>query len=472
MLIGGKWVDKPENIEVHNPYDDSLVDTVPAATVEDAEEALQIAGEGFETMRELPAHQRSGILKKASSLLEEKTEEFSRSISEESGKTIKDARGEVARAIQTMSISSEEANRISGETVPFDSAPGSENRFGFYLRVPLGVVSAITPFNAPLNLAIHKLGPALAAGNSVILKPPQATPLTVLKLGKLLLESGLPPKALSIVTGDSKVIGDKLITDPRIAKISFTGSYDVGLWILKKAGLKKVTMELGSNSAVILMGDGNVEQAAEAITKAGFANAGQICISVQRILVQRTILEKFIESFLPLVKKLRVGNQLDEETDVGPMINEATACRAEKWVKEAVTSGGKMLLGGERDGTLFQPTVLMDVPLNTKVICEEVFAPVVVIIPFATFSEAIDIANDSRYGLQAGIYTQDINQALKAVEKLEVGGVMINHVPTYRIDSMPYGGVKGSGLGREGVKYAIQEMTEIKLACFNQGGKR
>jgi len=466
MLIGGKWVNKKKLIEVRSPYDGSLVDVVPEGDGEDVERAIESALHGFREIRSLTALNRSEILKKTAELLTASSEDFSRTLTQEVGKTIKEARTEVSRAIQTFTLASEEGKRIHGETVPLDSAPGSEKKMGFFLRVPMGIIATITPFNFPLNLVAHKVAPALAAGNSVILKPATATPLSALKLGKILLKAGLPPQALNIVTGRGEIIGPSLIRDPRVRMVSFTGSLAVGQQIMSWIGLKKATMELGSNSAVVIMEDADLERAAERIKVGGYTLAGQVCISVQRVFLQARIFDQFMERFLPKVKSLKVGNPLEETTDVGPLISEDAAKKVEEWIKEAVSAGAKILCGGKRSGSFLEPTVLIDVSPQSKVYREEAFAPLVVVNRFKTLDEAIKMVNDSQYGLQAGIFTRNIGNAFLAIKEIDVGGIMINEIPTYRADLMPYGGVKGSGLGREGVRFALEEMTELKMVAF------
>ena len=466
MFIAGKWIDKAEKIEVRNPYDNSLIDTVPKADAEDVEKAIQSAQRGFEIMRNMACCKRAEILKNAAELVQKKAEEFADILAREVGKTIKEARGEVARAVQTLAIAAEEAKRIHGETIPFDSVAGGVGRSGFYLRVPAGVVLAITPFNFPLNLACHKLAPALAAGNSVILKPASLTPLADIMLAQVMLEAGLPEDALNIITGSGKLVGDVLVKDPRIRIVTFTGSVEVGREITRNAGLKKNSMELGSNSAVILMDDADLATALPRILVGAYCVAGQVCISVQRLIVHEKIYDRFLEEFVLLVKKLKVGDQLEEETELGPMISEASAQRVDKWVQEAVNQGAKCQPEFKRRGTLLRPMIISDVTPQMKVFFEEAFGPLVTVSKCRNLSEAIELANNSRYGLQAGIYTGRIADAFEAVRALDVGGVIVNDIPSFRIDSMPYGGMKDSGLGREGLKYAIEEMTEIKLVCF------
>ena len=467
MLIGGQWVDREKKIKVNNPYDGALVDTVPAASAEDMRAAIASAVEGFEQTRRLSTLERITILAKTARMMEEQHEELALLLSSEGSKTIREARFEVGRAITTMTVASEEARRINGETLPFDSRAGSANRRGYYYRFPIGVIGAITPFNDPLNLVAHKLGPALAGGNSVVLKPATVTPLVALNLGQLILEAGWPPKGLNIVTGHGHEIGDVLVTDERVRMITFTGGPEAGLEIVKKAGLKKIGMELGSNSAVIVMDDADLDRAVPACVDGAFGCAGQNCIGVQRLFVHKSIFDTFRDHFVARTEKLVVGPQSDEKTDVGPMITEEEARRIESWVKEAVGAGGKVLSGGVRKGSVYMPTTMSDVPLDAKVVEEEVFAPVVALFPFTDLAATIETINRSKYGLHAGIFTQDINNAFQAIEGIDVGGIMINDTSDYRIDQMPFGGVKLSGLGREGLRHALYEMTEPKVVCFN-----
>jgi len=467
MLIAGKWLDKKEKIQVLDPLDNSLVDTVPSGTAEDIGLAVDAAAEGYRISRDMPVHERISILRKVSDAIEENSEELAETIAREGSKTIKEARGEVSRAAQTILISSEEARRITGETIPFDSSPGSEKRIGYYFRFPIGIIGAITPFNDPLNLVAHKLGPAIAGGNSVVLKPATVTPLSALKLGKLFMDAGLPPNVLNIVTGHGGEIGDALVTDPRVRMISFTGGVEAGEKISRKAGLKKIGMELGSNTPVIVCEDCDLEKAVDDCVSGAFWAAGQNCIGVQRIYIMDSIYKRFETLFVSRTRNYRIGPKLEEDTDMGPMITEAEARRIENWVNEAVEGGAKVLTGHQREGALYHPTVLADVPAGCKVDREEVFAPTVNLYPVKTLDEAIEKANDVDFGLHAGIFTSDYRKAFKAIRGLEVGGVMINDSSDFRIDMMPFGGVKKSGLGREGIKFALQEMTEPRVVCFN-----
>jgi glyceraldehyde-3-phosphate dehydrogenase (NADP+) len=467
MLIGEKWVDKVEKIEVRNPYNNELIDTVPAGDKKDVEAAIGAAEEGFRINRDLPVHRRISVLYRTAEIIRSRQEEFARTIATEGSKTIREARKEVSRSIDTITISAEEARRIVGETIPFDSRIGSENRVGYYCRFPIGIIVAITPFNDPLNLVAHKVGPAIAGGNSVVLKPATVTPLSALKLGEALVEAGLPWKILNIVTGRASRIADALVTDSRVRMISFTGGTEAGLDIVKKAGLKKIGMELGSNSPVIVMDDADLPKAVELSVSGAFWAVGQNCIGVQRIYIHEAVYDEFERMFVQRTKKMKVGFQLDEETDMGPMITEEEAARVERWVKEAIEQGAKLLSGGKRKGTLFEPTVFKNMPQAAKLNCEEVFGPVVNLYKVSSLDEAIKLSNSVKYGLHGAIFTRSLENAFKAIKELEVGGVMVNDSTDYRIDMMPFGGVKWSGLGREGIKFALLEMTEPKVVCFN-----
>ncbi|HLB28656.1 MAG TPA: aldehyde dehydrogenase family protein, partial [Dehalococcoidia bacterium] len=430
------------------------------------ERAVAVAGQAFREYRRLPAHRRSQMLLSVSHALQERGEELARLIAQEVGKPIRTARLEAARAVQTFRLAAEEAGRLYGEAIPMDIVPAGEGRTGYYIRQPIGVVAAITPFNFPLNLVAHKVAPALAAGNTVVHKPASHCPLTALELGKLLVEAGFPPGAVSVLPCPGSQ-ADVLVESPQVAMISFTGSTAVGREIRSRAGLKRVALELGSNAANIVCPSADLDRAAEALAIGGFAYAGQVCLSVQRVYVQRSIWGPFLERFLPRVESLKVGDPLEETTDLGPMIAEEEARRAEDWIAEALEGGAKLLLGGNRrKGAFLRPAVLTNTHTQMRVMREEVFAPVVSLTPYDTFPEAVALANDSRYGLNAAVFTQDLAEAIQAVEELEAGSVIINDSSAYRADHMPYGGVKESGLGREGVRFAMQAMTEIKFACI------
>lgn len=467
MLINGQWLSGTEGIEVVNPYNQEVLGTIPRATREDVNAAIESAQKAFEVISTMPAHQRSKILARTSELIQKHQEEITRIIASESGKAWKYAWAEVSRGAETFQFAAEEAKQIHGETIPMDASPSAENRLGFFIRTPIGVIGAISPFNFPLNLVAHKVAPAIAAGNSIVLKPATATPLTALRMAELLMAAGLPDGVLNIVMGGGSTVGDWLVTDPRLAMITFTGSPPVGKYIMSRGGLKKYTMELGNSSAVIICEDADLEQAIPRCVAASFANSGQICISVQRIYVHQSIAEEFINGFVAATKKQVVGDPLDKNCDVGPMIDIREAERTEQWINEAVVGGAEILTGGKRQGAMFEPTVLTNVTPQMKVVADEIFAPVVSIIPYDDFDDVLRQVDDSKYGLQAGIYTQQINRAFQAIKKINVGGIMINDAPIFRVDHMPYGGNKESGIGREGLKYAIEEMTNIRMVCFN-----
>jgi glyceraldehyde-3-phosphate dehydrogenase (NADP+) len=393
--------------------------------------------------------------------------ELARTLSLEEGKTIRESTAEVARAAETIELSAEEAKRLGGEVLPIDGASNGAAKLAFTLRVPCGVVVAITPFNFPLNLPCHKVGPALAAGNAVILKPASDTPLVVLKLVEILLEAGLPPQAISCLTGGGGALGEKLCTDPRVRKISFTGSRDVGEKIVKMAGLKRVTMELGSNCPLIVMDDADLEAAATAIAATGYGNAGQVCISTQRVLAVRGVYGNLLDAVKPKVEAIKIGNPVAEGTKMGPMIRETDAARVHDWIDEAVRGGAKIVTGGQRDGTHHEATLVADVRPDMRISREELFGPAVAVTSCADIDEAIRLANDTKYGLAAAIFTRDLNRALRFCREIDSGNLHVNWGPGWRADLMPYGGLKESGLGKEGPKYAIDEMTEMKTIVIH-----
>jgi len=467
MYVAGEWVDKPEKIEVRNPYDNAVIDTVPRADRGDVERALQSAERGARVMARLSGYDRWKILKKAAELIAARQEELARLISMEEGKVIAEGRLEASRAFETIMGSAEEAKRLHGETVPLDGAPGGAGKVGLTLRVPCGVVVAISPFNFPLNLVCHKVGPALAAGNAVVVKPATDTPLSALRLTEILLEAGLPPEGINTLTGSGSEIGDLLVTDRRVRKITFTGSRDVGERICKLAGIKRVTMELGSNSPVIVMPDADLDKVAQAVVATGYANAGQVCISTQRVLTAGRVYADFLDALKPRVEALTVGNQLDETVKVGPMVREREAIRVEEWIKEALASGARLVTGGRRHGAIYEPTVVADVKPEMRISCDELFGPAVAVTPFTDIDEAIALANDSHYGLSAGIFTENLEWAWKFAREVQAGNLHINWGPQWRADLMPYGGLKESGFGKEGPRYAVEEMTELKMVVFH-----
>ncbi|PTY80770.1 aldehyde dehydrogenase [Heyndrickxia sporothermodurans] len=467
LFINGEWVEAKKHTPLLSPYTGEVIANVPDATMEEVEFAIEAAYQARNTMAEMPIHQRATILEKLANLLENRAEEAAILISKESAKPLKDAKGEIARTVQTYKFSAEEAKRINGETIPMDAAPGGEGRLAYTVNMPLGVIGAITPFNFPMNLVAHKVGPAIAAGNTVVLKPASQTPLSAYFLAELMEEAGLPPGGLNVITGSGSVVGGKLVTDNRVKKISFTGSPEVGIGIRNKANLKPVTLELGSNAAVIIDKDVNIEKIIPRCVTGAFSSQGQVCISLQRIYVHKDCYDTFVEKFVTATKNLKVGDPLNLQTDVSALIHRKEVDRALSWIEEAKQKGAKIAIGGTSEGSILHPTVLLEVEKSAKVSCQEVFAPIVLINKVESVEEAIDLVNDSRYGLQAGIYTENIHTAMYASKKLYVGGVLVNDIPTFRVDHMPYGGVKESGIGREGVKYAMKDMTELKLVIFN-----
>ena len=467
MFIDTKWTETDTSIPVLDPYDDVQIDTVPAAGRNEIQSALQSAVKGFEISRKLTVRERAKILYETALLVESDHERFARMISREGSKTIREARKEVSRCVNTLTVSAEESKRLLGETIPYDSFPGGESRVGYFYRFPIGIVLAITPFNDPLNLVAHKIGPAIAAGNSVILKPATVTPLSALMLTEVFLKAGLPPESIQTITGYGSQIGDLLVSDPRIRMISLTGGVEAGEAITRKAGLKKMGMELDSNSPVIVCKDANLPWAVESCVSGSFWAAGQNCIGVQRIYVEQSVYETFKKDFVARTQKYRIGDKQLEETDMGPMITNEEAIRVETWIEEAVETGAVLLTGGKRNRALFEPTVMEKVPQDVKLHNQEVFGPVVNLYPFSKIDEAIREANSLPFGLHAAVFTRSVDSAFRIAYALDCGGVMINDSTDYRLDSMPFGGIKNSGLGREGIKFSLQEMTEPKTLCFH-----
>ena len=464
ILIGGKWVETGEWIEVRSPYDDSLVGRVArggAAETGQALDAAEIA------MREpLPAHVRASILDRVAHLLDERSDEAARTICAEAGKPLKAARVEVSRAVSTFTMAAVEARTLSGDVIPMDASLAGAGKIAFTIRQPIGVVGAISPFNFPLNLVAHKIAPALAAGCAVVLKPASQTPLSALLLAELELEAGLPPGWINVVSGAAGAIGDVLVADERVKLITFTGSASVGWRLRERAVRKRVNLELGNATPVIVSGDADLEDAASRLAGNAFSFAGQSCISVQRIYVERSAYDAFLDRFLPRVEALKVGDPADEETDVGPLISPAERDRVIAWIDEARNAGADVLSGGALEGDLLRPTVIAAAPPEAKVSCEEVFGPVCTVTPYDSLDEAIALANGTPYGLQAGVFASDVKVALRAARELEFGGVTVNEAPTFRADQMPYGGVKDSGNTREGPAYAVREMTEERLVVL------
>lgn len=470
LFINGEEVEAHEYASLYSPYSGEEIAQIAMADEVLTKNAIKAAVEGFQTISKMPAYKRAAILENVVKLLEERLEEAATVIARETAKPITFARGEVSRTIETYKFAAEEAKRIHGETIPFDASPGGVGRIGYTVRKPIGVIGAITPFNFPMNLVAHKVGPAIASGNSIVLKPASQTPLSALYIAQLFKEAGLPNGVLNVVTGSGSVVGEAIIRDERVAMITFTGSPAVGISIRNKAGLKRTTLELGSNAAVILDKDTNVDQVVERHVTGAFSNQGQVCISLQRVYAHEEVYDEFVEKFVAKAKQLKIGDPMDPETYVSALISKKETERALSWIEEAKRNGAEVLTGGKlsSDGVL-EPTIITNVDPKQKVSCQEVFAPVVIVNKVSSVVEAIDYVNDSIYGLQAGVYTKNVDHALLASESLEVGAVMINDIPTFRVDHMPYGGVKESGTGREGIKYAVEEMTELKLVVWNRG---
>jgi acyl-CoA reductase-like NAD-dependent aldehyde dehydrogenase len=466
LLIGGEWIGSGDPLEVKNKYDGSTVGVLPTASREDLDKAIEAAERAEDLMAEMPAYKRAEILLKTAALLRERSDDLAKTIAAEAGKALKFARAEVDRAVSTFTIASEEAKRLHGETIPLDAVPAGEGYFGFWTRRPVGVIAAISPFNFPLNLVAHKVAPAIASGNTIVLKPASTTPLTAVKLCEILVEAGLPAGAINLVVGSGGTVGEWLVTDPRVDKITFTGSPDVGRRILSVAGLKKVTLELGNTSPVVIAPDADLDFVAKRCAVGAYYNSGQVCISVQRIYSEKQVYEPFSEKFVKAAEALVVGDPLDERVDVGPMIDPREVDRIESWVDEAKLSGAKVLTGGRRDGPVYYPTVLAGVSEDMKVVAEEAFAPVASVIASDDFESALKQANDTKFGLQVGVFTKDVDRVFKAVKRLNFGGVIVNDTPNFRADHMPYGGNRQSGLGREGVKFAMEEMTNIQMVAI------
>jgi acyl-CoA reductase-like NAD-dependent aldehyde dehydrogenase len=466
FFIDGKWLEEGDIVEVRAPYDGTVIGRVFRGRREHAEAAIAAAVKAFGTTRRLPAFERQRVLRRIATGMQERKEEFSRILAQEAGKPIKTARIEVERAIFTFNIAAEETVRGYGEYLPLDWQQSTAGRWGIVRRFPLGPIAGISPFNFPLNLVAHKVAPAMAAGCSMVLKPAPQTPLSALLLAEVVQQAGWPDGGLNVLLLSNED-SELLVTDERIKLISFTGSAAGGWAIKNKAGKKKVVLELGGNSAVIVHSDYDLKYAAERCVTGGFAYAGQSCISVQRILVENSVYGTFTDLLLAGVKNLKVGDPLDESSDLGPLIRESDAIRAADWIQEAIRGGGRLLCGGKRTGSLLEPTVLTGTRPYMKVNCQEIFAPVVTVEPYNDFASALREANNSPYGLQAGLFTRDAKLIFQAYEELEVGGVIAGDVPTFRVEHMPYGGVKDSGLGREGLRDAIQEMTEPKLLVMN-----
>jgi len=468
IYLAGRWVESPDLLVVDNPADPATpAGATYSATDAQYEEAVTAAVDAFETTKTLPAYERGRILRDISAGIKARREELGVIMAREAGKPIRDALVEVDRATLTFRLGAEEAERMVGETIPLDLMPSSKGRVGITRRFPIGPVAAISPFNFPLNLAAHKLSPAIAAGCSIVLKPPSKDPLTMLTVGEIIDSAGLPPGAVSILPM-TRELGDRMVADDRFKLLTFTGSPSVGWRMKERAGKKKVVLELGGNAGVIVDKTADIDWAVKRCLVGAFSYAGQVCISVQRMYVHEDVVDGFLVKFLAAATALKLGDPLDPQTDVGPMVDGAAAARTQRWVDEAVQLGGRVILGGKADGAFFPPTVLADVPLEAQVCSNEAFAPLVVLFTFKDIGDAIRQVNDSFFGLQTGVFTNDLANAWRAFHELEVGGVIVNDVPTYRIDNMPYGGVKDSGLGREGIRWSIEDMTELRIMVIAQ----
>ena len=468
IYLAGRWVESPDLLVVDNPADPATpAGATYSATDAQYEEAVTAAVDAFETTKTLPAYERGRILRDISAGIKARREELGVIMAREAGKPIRDALVEVDRATLTFRLGAEEAERMVGETIPLDLMPSSKGRVGITRRFPIGPVAVISPFNFPLNLAAHKLSPAIAAGCSIVLKPPSKDPLTMLTVGEIIDSAGLPPGAVSILPM-TRELGDRMVADDRFKLLTFTGSPSVGWRMKERAGKKKVVLELGGNAGVIVDKTADIDWAVKRCLVGAFSYAGQVCISVQRMYVHEDVVDGFLVKFLAAATALKLGDPLDPQTDVGPMVDGAAAARTQRWVDEAVQLSGRVILGGKADGAFFPPTVLADVPLEAQVCSNEAFAPLVVLFTFKDIGDAIRQVNDSFFGLQTGVFTNDLANAWRAFHELEVGGVIVNDVPTYRIDNMPYGGVKDSGLGREGIRWSIEDMTELRIMVIAQ----
>jgi acyl-CoA reductase-like NAD-dependent aldehyde dehydrogenase len=464
LFVAGEWVETGEWIDVRSPYSGDVVGRVAKGGADETRRALDAAERALH--EPLPAHKRAEILVRVAGYLGRRHEEVARTISDEAGKPIKAARVEAARAMSTYTYAAVAARTLAGEVIPMEGSQAGAGKLGFTIRVPIGIVGAISPFNFPLNLVAHKLAPALAAGCPVVLKPATQTPFSALLLAELEEEAGLPPGWLSVVVGPASEIGDVLVEDERVKLITFTGSGDVGWGIRERAPRKKVNLELGNSTPVIVDASADLDDVTSKVAANGYAYAGQSCISIQRVYVERTVYEAFLDQLTPKVEALNVGDPSDDDTDVGPLIDQGSRDRLVEWIDEARERGARILTGGELEGELLRPTLIADAPPDVKVSREEAFGPVVVVSPYDTLDEAIALANGTKYGLQAGIFTRDVTAALRAARELEFGGIVVNEAPTFRADQMPYGGVKASGNTREGPQHAVREMTEERLVVL------
>ncbi|MFL5761782.1 MAG: aldehyde dehydrogenase family protein [Thermomicrobiales bacterium] len=467
IFVGGNWTTSANTLSVTNPFNDEVVGTTYLATKDQLDQAIKAAQEIFPSLRSMATYDRACLLQSFAAKMRERRDDVAHMICLEAGKPIREAEVEADRGVFTIETAAEEAKRIEGEVMPLDLLPSSKGRFGIVRRFPIGPIAGISPFNFPLNLALHKVAPALAAGNPIVLKPPSRDPLTMLLVAKMLDEIGVPKGAVSVVPMDREV-GDILVEDDRFKLLSFTGSPDVGWEMKRRAGMKRVVLELGGNAGVVIDDDSDIEFAAQRVKTGAFAYAGQVCISVQRVFIHETVYDEFKDRLIAETTTVNAGDPLDRATDLGPMIDDKAAKRTEQWVADAVAQGANVVVGGNADGRFFQPTVIENAPRDAFVCSREAFAPLVTIFKVPNFKCGVDALNDSEYGLQAGVFTNKLEHALYSFERIETGAVIINDVPTYRIDHMPYGGVKASGLSREGLRYAIEDMTEMRLLVVNR----
>jgi acyl-CoA reductase-like NAD-dependent aldehyde dehydrogenase len=466
LFIGGEWVDTDTHDVVRLPFDGSPVAEVPHAGVEVVDQAVKAAVEGAASMAALANFERADLLLRIAELLKRDRAEFAQLICSETGKPIREARVEADRCPQTLIAAAHEARELRGEVVPMDFSPGGQGRMAITVREPIGVIGSITPFNVPLNLALHKVAPAFAAGNAIVHKPAERTPLSALRLARTIEEAGAPKGAYNVITGDGPALAAAMLRQPDIAMMTFTGSMRVGEEVRSKAGLKRILLELGNNSAVIVEPDADLKTAVQRTVQGSFANSGQVCISVQRAFVHRSIASEFLNGLRSQTSNLRLGHPYEDATDVSSLIDEKAAIRVQSWIEEAIASGATVICGGKRHYATVEPTILTNVPENARISCEEVFGPVVAVYEYEHLEDAITRVNNTPYGLQAGVFTNNIQRAFRSARRLNMGGVLINDIPMFRMDHMPYGGAKHSGLGREGPRYAIEEMTETKIICW------
>jgi lactaldehyde dehydrogenase len=465
MVINGELVDKNDKINILNPANNQIVDTVPSGSLEDIKRALNAASQSKTVINDMSSRKVSRILYNIYEDVLKNSNKLAQLITLETGKPISDSTDEIKRSVETILLSAEESKRIYGETVPLDACIGGKTALGFTIKVPLGVISAITPFNFPINLAIHKIAPAIAAKNCVVLKPSMKAPLAALKLVQI-MSRHLPPGVINGVTGHSSIIGDEMISSPLVSKVSFTGSIETGLSISKKASMKKITLELGGNDPLVVLDDANINKAVKAAVRGSFLNAGQVCIAVKRIVLHEAIANEFVSKLVSETVKLNMGDPSNNKTDVGPLIDEEAAKKVEMLVNDALKNGAELLLGGKRSDAFYTPTIIDHVKSNMKIVSDETFGPIAPIIRVNSVDEAFEVANNTEYGLQAGVFTGSIETALKAAKVIEAGSVIINRQPTFRTDNMPFGGFKNSGMGKEGIKYAVDDMTKTKLIVF------